>query len=47
MSFWGDQIGALLFDPANRYPELIEVPAPWSRRYMSYPFARRGPREQR
>ncbi|MCA8922055.1 MAG: hypothetical protein KDD82_09615 [Planctomycetes bacterium] len=37
-SFWSDQIGALYFDPANRYPEVLGVPEPWSRTYVAYPY---------
>jgi len=37
-SFWSDQIGALYFDPANRYPEVLQVPEPWSRTYVDYPY---------
>jgi len=37
-SFWSGQIGALFFDPAGRYPELLKVPQPWSTKYLRYPF---------
>ncbi|MEZ6184765.1 MAG: hypothetical protein R3F62_07125 [Planctomycetota bacterium] len=44
LSFWSDQIGALYFDPANRYPELLVVPEPWSRTYLDYPYRSLPPR---
>jgi hypothetical protein len=37
-SFFSDHIGALFFDPANRYPEVLDLPQPWSRTYVGYPF---------
>ena len=33
-------LGALFFDPARRYAERLRVPAPWSTRYIDYPFVR-------
>lgn len=38
-SFYQGQIGALFFDPAGRYPEGLDVPRPWSTRYLGDPFA--------
>lgn len=37
--FGAGEVGALLFDPARRYRELLRVPEPWSERYVDYPFA--------
>ncbi len=31
-------LGALFFDPARRYAELLNVPEPWSLEYVDYPF---------
>lgn len=31
-------LGALLFDPARRYPERLTVAGDWSRDYLHYPF---------
>ncbi len=32
------ELGALFFDPARRYADVLAVPEPWSRSYVSYPF---------
>ena len=33
-------LGALFFNPARRYAERLTMTGPWSREYISYPFAR-------
>ena len=37
--FGEGEVGALLFDPARRYSACLEVPDPWSLRYVEFPFA--------
>ncbi len=32
------ELGALFFDPARRYAEVLKVPEPWSVEYEDYPF---------
>lgn len=35
-------LGALFFDPARRYAEVLSVPAEWSLEYVDYPFRTPG-----
>lgn len=37
-SFSCGDVGALFYDPAARYAEVLTVPAPWSLDYVDYPF---------
>ena len=39
-SFSRGTLGALFFNPAKRYAERLRMTGPWSREYISYPFAR-------
>ncbi len=36
--FDAPELGALFFDPARRYAEVLAVPQPWSREYSYYPY---------
>ena len=36
------ELGSLFFDPAGRYPQVLAVPEPWSRRYLGSPWATAG-----
>ena len=36
--FSAGEVGALFYDPARRYEELLVVPQPWSTEYVDYPF---------
>jgi len=38
-SFGIGTIGALFFNPASRYPEMLSISDKWSREYLQYPFA--------
>lgn len=35
---WAGDAGALFFDPAGRYPEVLRFPEPWSREYAFNPY---------
>lgn len=39
-SFDRGTLGALFFNPAKRYAEMLKIADPWSLEYVSYPFAR-------
>ncbi|MEK6408146.1 MAG: hypothetical protein AABN34_14390 [Acidobacteriota bacterium] len=39
-SFDRGTLGALFFNPAQRYAETLKITDPWSREYINYPFAR-------
>src|SRR4029434_3077381 len=39
-SFDRGTLGALFFNPARRYAERLKIIGPWSRDYLSYPFAK-------
>ena len=37
-SFLSDDVGELFFDPAGSWPRALDLPGPWSRVYLDYPF---------
>ncbi|MEK6324383.1 MAG: hypothetical protein AABN33_22315 [Acidobacteriota bacterium] len=39
-SFKRGTLGALFFNPAKRYAEMLKITDPWRREYINYPFAR-------
>jgi len=36
--FSAPTLGALFFDPARRYAEVLKTPQPWAREYVDYPY---------
>ena len=39
--FRAGEVGALFFDPASRYRQMLRVPEPWSTEYLGFPFETR------